>query len=186
MAEVIGANFWKPYGNETDRVPGRQRATAAGSTPVGVDPDLFEWRPPVDLSNPRLRRLAAAFGPAYVRVSGTWANGVYFHDSHGPAPSSPPAGFGGVLTREQRTRVVEFVDAVDAKLVTSFSTGRGTRDARGVWTADQASRFVAATESAGGEITAGGVHEQADVWAALPRATTWRRTDAMSPCSLAS
>jgi heparanase len=154
MAEVIGADFWKPYGDETDRVPGRQRASSSGSTPVGVDPDLFERRPPVDLSNPRLRRLAAALGPAYVRVSGTWANTVYFHDSSGPAPPSPPAGFGAVLTREQWTKVVEFVAAVDAKLVTSFSTGRGTRDAQGNWTADQARRFLAATESAGGEITA--------------------------------
>jgi heparanase 1 len=154
MAEVIGANFWKPYGNETDRVLRRQRASASGSTPVGVDPDLFERRPPVDLSNPRLRRLAAALGPAYVRVSGTWANTVYFHDSSAPAPASPPAGFGRVLTRERWTNVVEFTAAVDAKLVASFSTGRGTRDAGGVWTADQASRFVGATEAASGEITA--------------------------------
>jgi hypothetical protein len=46
MAEVIGANVWKPYGNETDRVLGRLRASASGSTPVGVDPDLFERRGP--------------------------------------------------------------------------------------------------------------------------------------------
>jgi heparanase len=154
MAEVIGASFWKPYGKETDGILGRQRASTSGSTPVGVDPDLFQRRPPVDLSNPRLRRLAAALGPAYMRVSGTWANTVYFHDSSGPAPASPPPGFGGVLTREQWTKVVEFAAAVDAKLVTSFSTGRGTRDAHGVWTTDQACRFLAATESAGGEIAA--------------------------------
>lgn len=147
MAEVIGGSFWKPYGP-------RQQAGAAGSTPVGVDPALFERRSPLDLSDSRLRRLAAALGPAYVRVSGTWANTVYFHDSSAPAPASPPTGFGGVLTREQWTNVVDFAAAVDAKLVTSFSTGNGTRDSQGVWTADQGRRFVTATEAAGGEIAA--------------------------------
>jgi hypothetical protein len=62
MAEVIGANFWKPYGNETDRVLGRQRTNASGSTPVGVDPDLSERRTPVDLSNARLRALGRHWG----------------------------------------------------------------------------------------------------------------------------
>ena len=33
-----------------------------------------------ELSNPRLRRLASALGPPYVRVSGTWANSAFFSD----------------------------------------------------------------------------------------------------------
>jgi hypothetical protein len=43
-----------------------------------MDPALYRQRPPIDLTNPRLRKLAAALGPAYVRVSGTWANTTYF------------------------------------------------------------------------------------------------------------
>jgi heparanase len=101
-----------------------------------------------------LRRLAAALGPAYVRVSGTWANAVYLHDSPGQAPSSGPAGFNGVLTGQQWANVVEFAGAVDAELVTSFATGSGTRDEKGMWTPDQARRFLACTESAGGKIAA--------------------------------
>ena len=42
-----------------------------------MNPGLYEYRPPLDLMNPRLRKLAAALGPAYVRVSGTWANTTY-------------------------------------------------------------------------------------------------------------
>jgi len=49
-----------------------------------MNPNLYEYRPPIDLSNPRLRKLAAALGPAYLRVSGTWANTVYFHDFDTP------------------------------------------------------------------------------------------------------
>ena len=47
--------------------------------------------PPIDLDNPRLRKLAAALAPAYLRVSGTWANATYFADANGP--SAPSAGF---------------------------------------------------------------------------------------------
>src|SRR6187549_3581652 len=58
MVEVTGGRFWRPYGpNKSD-----------------ADSDLFAWRPPIDLTNPRLRMLAAALAPAYMRVSGTWAN----------------------------------------------------------------------------------------------------------------
>ena len=76
---------------------------------------LFEQRTPIDLSNPRLRKLAAALGPAYMRVSGTWANTIYFQDSDAPPPATPPEGFGGVLTRPQWKGVVEFSNAVNAK-----------------------------------------------------------------------
>ena len=65
MVEVTGGRFWKPYGPNT---------SSAGS-------DLFAYRPPINLASPRLRKLAAALAPAYVRVSGTWANATYFADS---------------------------------------------------------------------------------------------------------
>src|SRR6185295_19661958 len=94
-------------------------------------------RPPIDLRNQRLLTLAAALGPAYMRVSGTWANSTYFHDSDDPPPASPPAGFGGVLTRAQWRGVVEFSKAANARLVTSFAISPGVRDDTGAWTPDQ-------------------------------------------------
>ena len=156
MVEVIGGRFWKPYAKPGDvaakAAPSGQPANA--NQPVGMDPNLYQYRPPIDLSNPRLRKLAAALGPAYVRVSGTWANSVYFQDSDGPAPATAPKGFGGVLTRQQWKGVVDFVHATDAELVTSFSTSVGTRDASGVWTSDQAQKLLDYTKSIGGSIAA--------------------------------
>src|SRR5438309_3768663 len=108
-------------------------ARQAGAAPAGLDPNLFQYRPPIDLSNPRLRKLAAALGPAYVRVSGTWANSVYFQNSDDPALSTAPAGFGSVLTRKEWKSVVDFAQAVNAEIVTSFATSQGTRDDKGVW-----------------------------------------------------
>ncbi len=76
MLEITGGMFWKPYGSasngQTAGAPDRS------GVPAGMDADLYEYRPPVDLSNSKLRRLAAALGPAYVRVSGTWANTITF------------------------------------------------------------------------------------------------------------
>jgi heparanase 1 len=150
MVEVIGGRFWKPYASQS----GLGKAAAASNTPGGMDPALFEQRSPINLANPRLRKLAAALGPAYVRVSGTWANTVYFQDSDAPAPAKPPAGFGGVLTRAEWKGVVDFSKAVDAEIVTSVSAGKGTRDAAGVWTPAQAKSFLAYTRSVGGSIAA--------------------------------
>jgi heparanase len=119
MVEVIGGRFWKPYKDVNALLKKSQpSAKQPGSNPVGMDPNLYQYRPPIDLSKPRLRRLAAALGPAYVRVSGTWANTTYFQDSDTPAPASPPKGFNGVLTRRQWKGVVDFSRAVDAKIVT--------------------------------------------------------------------
>jgi heparanase len=151
MVEVTGGRFWAPYklGTDTSATP-----EAKLSTPVGMDPSLYRYRPPIDLTNPRLRMLAAALGPAYVRVSGTWANSTYFHDSDTPAPKAPPEGFGGVLTREEWKGVVDFAKAVNAGIVTSFAISPGVRDANGVWTPVEAKKLFGYTKSVGGEIAA--------------------------------
>jgi hypothetical protein len=137
MVEVTGGRFWKPYGPS---------ASDVGS-------DLYAYRAPIDLTNSRLRRLAAALKPAYVRVSGTWANTTYFADSD-TVPSASPDGFSGILTQQQWRGVVDFSRAVGAQIVTSFAISPGTRDATGVWAPDQARRFLAYTRSIGGTIAA--------------------------------
>jgi hypothetical protein len=102
----------------------------------------------------RLRKLAAALGPAYLRVSGTWMNSTYFQESDASAPATPPKGFNSVLTRKQWKGVVDFSRAVDAKIVTSFATSAGTRDEAGVWTPTEAKKFVDYTKSVGGSLAA--------------------------------
>ena len=158
MVEVIGGRFWKPYRDIDALLKAQSSFTQsnkdAAAVPAGMDPNLYQQRPPIDLTNPRLRKLAAALGPAYVRVSGTWANTAYFHNSDQPAPKTPPKGFGGVLTRRQWKGVIDFAHAVDAKLVTSFATSPGTRNPAGAWTPDQARQLLAYTRSIGGSIAA--------------------------------
>jgi hypothetical protein len=141
MVEVTGGRFWRPY----DLEPARSDS--------GTRPDLFADRPPIELNNARLRKLAAALAPAYLRVSGTWANSTWFADTDTP-PVAPPAGFKGMLTRSQWRGVVDFSKAVDAPIVTSFAISPGTRDANGAWTPEQARQLLAYTASAGGAIAA--------------------------------
>lgn len=150
MVEVTGGRFWKPYASATESAPSHPEL----ATPGGVDPSLYQYRPPLDMSNARLRKLAAALGPAYIRVSGTWANSSYFQDSDGPAPAAPPKGYGSVLTRAEWKGVVDFARAADAEIVSSFAISAGTRNADGVWTPTEAQAFLDYTKSIGGSIAA--------------------------------
>jgi heparanase 1 len=149
MVEVTGGTFWKPYATKTDA--GLSTSRDGSNTPGHRDAHLYQYRPAIDLTNARLRRLAAALGPAYLRVSGTWANTTYFTDSDKP-PSLPPPGFEAVLTRRQWRDLVRFAQSVNAQIVTSF--GASNRDAAGGWTPDQAQRLLAYTSSIGGKIAA--------------------------------
>ncbi len=156
MVEVTGGKFWKPYDQKVDAILAAQAAaqkTGAGQ-PTGMNPDLYQYRSPINLSSPRLRKLAGALGPAYLRVSGTWQNSTYFLNSDDSSVPPPPKGFNSVLTRQQWKGVVDFAHNADAKIVTSFATSVGTRDAAGVWTPEQAHQFLAYTKSIGGSIAA--------------------------------
>ncbi|QVM82755.1 hypothetical protein [Novosphingobium decolorationis] len=136
MVELTGGRFWKPYREGK------------------ADPsDQYEYRPPIDLSNPRLRTLAAALGPVYLRYSGTWANATTYRDEEtheGPAPE----GFDAVLTRAQWRGAIDFAKAVDGRIVTSMPTSAGARDENGAWQSDAAERWLAATHEMGGKIWA--------------------------------
>ena len=151
MVEVTGGRFWRPY--KANGSAAARDAVNAGNAPAGGNPDLYDYREPIDLSNPRLRTLAAALAPAYLRVSGTWANTTYFADND-ETPATPPNGFRAVLNRERWKAVINFARAVNAAIVTSMATGPGARDATGLWQSDQSRRLFAYTRFVGGRIVA--------------------------------
>lgn len=166
MAEVIGGHFWKPYTPASIaamKAGAAQGSSAAPAGVVGEDATMFQKRAPINLDNPRLRALAKALGPAYVRVSGTWANSVWFDDSNQPPPKKAPDGFNGVLTRPEWKDVIGFAQAVNAELVTSFAISAGVRNAQGVWTPVQARKLVDYTRSIGGHIAAAEFFNEPDM-----------------------
>lgn len=146
--EVTGGNFWAPYPKR-----GEVQAKAVGPHGTEFATDAYQKRDPIDLRNPRLRKLAKALGPAYMRVSGSWANNIYFQDDDlDPRPA--PEGYQGVLTRRQWKGVVDFGRAVDAKILTSFAVSDGARLADGSWNPDGARRLFAYTKSLSAAIDA--------------------------------
>jgi heparanase 1 len=154
MVEVTGGRFWKPYKSEPGETTPKPNPPADGNQQVGIDPNLFQLRSPINLANPRLRKLARELGPSYIRVSGTWQNSTYFQNDDNPPLSQAPKGFRGVLTRAEWKGVIDFAHDVDGAIVTSFPISDGTRDADGVWAPAQAKAFVEYTRSIGGNITA--------------------------------
>jgi heparanase len=158
MVEITGGRFWKPYRAKSEAGPSTPRD--GPDTPEHKDAHLYQYRPPIDLTSARLRTLAAALGPAYLRVSGTWANTTYFADSDQP-PSLPPPGFTGILSRLRWREVVRFSQGVNAEIVTSFAASN--RDAAGAWVPGQAQRLLVYTSSIGGRIAAAEFVNEPDI-----------------------
>ena len=156
MVEITGGRFWKPFDSKPDSSTGEaaSQKQSTANQPGGMDPNLYQYRSPINLYNARLRKLAAALGPAYLRVSGTWANTTYFQAPDEPMLKSPPEGFKGILTRDEWKGVVDFSRAANAELVTSFATGTGTRDGSGTWTPNEANKLLEYTKAVGGHISA--------------------------------
>jgi hypothetical protein len=158
MVTVTGGPFWKPYAARG----GSAKLDAKTQSATDRQADLFATRSPIDLASPRLRKFASALAPAYLRVSGTWANTTFFAESD-TAPTRPPAGYNSVLTRRQWDGVIDFSKAIDAPIVTSFAIGSGTRDAAGIWKPDQAREIMSASRADGGRIAAAELMNEPDL-----------------------
>ena len=50
MAEVTGGNFWKPYGSKGPKAAPGKKPVQSSSTPAGMNPNSYQYRPPIDLS----------------------------------------------------------------------------------------------------------------------------------------
>lgn len=155
MVEVTGGRFWKPYKSDAEgESTAKPNSATDTNQQVGVSPSLYQYRPPINLNNPRLRKLAQALGPSYVRVSGTWQNSTFFQNEDNAPLVEAPKGFKGVLTRAEWKGVIDFAHATDGKIVTSFAISPGMRDAEGIWTPVQARAILDYTKSIGGSIAA--------------------------------
>ena len=168
MAEVTGGTFWKPFTPAqiagADGFPAPE-PPADGSAPdlaslLSASSGLMAERPPIDLSNPKLRALARALGPSWVRVSGSWATGAYF-DFNDSTGGVPPEGYRAVLTRAQWAGVLDFVRAVEGRLLISFAVVPGLGNAAcrrlggtGAWDPSQVRRLLNTAAHAGAPVGA--------------------------------
>ena len=121
MTEVTGGTFWKAYSEAqvdgTEEFPVIKDWSNMGN--------LQQWYDPIDTTNPRLIKLAKELGTAWIRVSGTWANKTYYDFEGKYADGSVPEGFQNVLTKQQWLNLLDFVKAVDGKLLVSIANCPG-------------------------------------------------------------
>ncbi|EBQ8434283.1 hypothetical protein B5P62_23445 [Salmonella enterica] len=110
MIELTGGWFWKPYGEKGYKTTPDTKK----NIPQGMNPDAYQYIPPVNLNNEKLITLAKALSPAYIRVSGTWANSTYF--SPDGKITTPPHGFNNVLTGKQWASLVNFSNTVGSPI----------------------------------------------------------------------
>lgn len=95
MTEVTGGTFWKAY------TPGQIAGTeefrfSGGLTDFTAMEELMQYYPPIDLHSNKLRHLAKQLGPAWVRVSGSWATKTYY-DFEGTTGGKAPEGYFGAF-----------------------------------------------------------------------------------------
>ena len=120
MTEVTGGTFWKAYTEaQVDGV--EEFPPISNWQDMG---NLQQWYDPIDTRNPRLIHLAKELGPAWIRVSGTWANKTYY-DFDGHTGGKVPEGFQNLLTKEQWLNLLDFVRAVNGKLLVSIANCPG-------------------------------------------------------------
>lgn len=147
MTEVTGGTFWKAYtdaqidGTEDVPPPDFTKGMAA----------MHQWYDPIDTTNPRLIKLAKELGSAWVRVSGTWATKTYY-DFEGTG--EVPEGYQNRLTKEQWINLLNFVKAVDGKLLISVANCEGLHSADEPWNPSQAEKIFALSTEYGVPIDA--------------------------------
>ncbi len=126
MTEITGGTFWKAY--TPGQIAGTEEFKLSGGLADLSDftamSDLMQYFPPIDLYNERLRKLAKKLGPAWIRVSGSWATKTYY-DFDGTTGGKAPEGYASVLTKEQWIGVLDFVKEVGGKLLISVSNCAG-------------------------------------------------------------
>lgn len=152
FAEVTGGTFWKAY--TPGQVAGTEPFTVGGSGSLeSMMGDLMQVYPPINLYDERIRKLAREFGPAWVRVSGTWATKTYY-DFDGTTNGKVPDGYLNVLTKEQWIGVLDFVNAVGAKLLISLSNCPGLHSADTPWPPTEAEKIFSLSKEYGVPIAA--------------------------------
>jgi len=147
FTEVTGGTFWKAYTPEqiagTEEVPPPDFSKGLGA--------MHQWYDPIDTTNPRLIKLAKALGPVWVRVSGTWATKTFYDfDDTGVVPE----GYQNRLTKQQWLNLLDFVKAVDGKLLVSVANCEGLHSTEEPWNPSQAELLFELSKEHGVPISA--------------------------------
>lgn len=145
MTEVTGGTFWKPYTEK--QLQGKSKFMGLSLS------GMMQYYEPIDLYNERLRKMAKGIPSVWVRVSGSWATKTYYGFS-GEKEVSCPEGYENVLTKEQWIGVLDYVKAMDGKLLISLANCPGNHSREEVWNPKQARLIIEFSKAYGVPIDA--------------------------------
>ena len=113
--------------------------------PLGAAGESLEiiGQPTFDFARPRLRKLAAALAPAYLRIGGTEADRAYYavDDAEEP-PTTPPPPFTSVLHSWHLNAIGEFTRSTGFEVIFTLNAGWGARSAQGTWESGQMRKLL--------------------------------------------
>ena len=152
MTEITGGTFWKAY--TPGQIAGTEEFKVSGSFEDFTSmADLMQYYPPINLYDEKLRKRAKELGPAWIRVSGSWATKTYY-DFDGTTGGKAPEGYASVLTKEQWIGVLDFVKAVNGKLLISVSNCAGDHPNNGALDLTQTKKIFTLSHEYGVDIDA--------------------------------
>jgi heparanase 1 len=129
-AQVVGGEFWAP--------PGSGEGLLKTHTVRRYD---FE--------RPRLRNLASALAPAYLRIGGTAADWTVYRMDDASASAPLPKGARWALTRPRWDEVNQFARDMNFRLMFTLNAGPGARDAGGRWDPQSARPLIRYSQERG-------------------------------------
>ena len=145
MTEVTGGTFWKAYTPE--QIAGTEEVPPPDFSQGNPVLSMLEWIDPIDSTNPKLIKLAKSISTGlWVRVSGGWATKTYYDfDGEGQIPE----GYQSRLTKEQWINILDFVKAVEGRLLISLANCAGLHSAEEPWNPSQAEKIFALSKEHG-------------------------------------
>ena len=150
MTEVTGGMFWKAYTPE--QIAGIEEVPPPDFSTGNPMASMFQRYDPIDSKNPRLIKLAKAIAPKlWIRVAGGWATKTYYDfDGIGETPE----GYQARLTKEQWINILDFIKAVDGRLLISLANCEGLHSAEEPWNPSEAEKIFALSKEYGVPIEA--------------------------------
>lgn len=121
-SQVVGGHWW----------------SASGDVEPGLGAELCD---PYDFARPRLRRMAQALAPAFLRIGGSEADLVYYDLTDNP-PEDPPEPYEFTMTRPMWEAACDFAVELGFDIMFTLNAGPGPRDASELWTPNNAEVLI--------------------------------------------
>jgi heparanase 1 len=121
-------------------------------------------RPSFDFASERMRNMAAALAPAYLRIGGTEADRVLYALEADDVLPKPPPPFKSVLTAKHVDALGQFALATGLHIAFTVNAGWGARTPTGEWESTQTRALMRQTRERGYPFTVWELGNEPNAW----------------------